>query len=385
MNTKLIALLAVALVLLPAAFADEGAIWLPVPIHFSWDLSMGGACTRDSQCLLSSIGNASYDGDASRWYRYTDLAQWPRCMNNTQSILDYSCERGNWTTRTKHVALQLLKLADDTSPTNFALVCDSYDRVLNQYQYLLKNVLVQNYLDNSCAIEGTPEPCVNSLCVLRTPTLVAVGATLNAPIADAQHSFLLALNASSTALCNNVNPQSTNFVSCGEHIWYNPQLNAAILLPTGTLVPPPAADARLTGPLATMSSYVMAVLNNANNAALNFAYFPRTRLFGHVAVIQNGSRNIFGFLEPNMRPETIDNNPTRMDYIGVRYAGIDLGPNPCLNIIKTYDDNAFCENQTAGTGFNVIARHRCEPTQPNCQGASPIVQVWSALTGKLRP
>lgn len=362
------------LALLPIVIA-ENATWQPVPVRYSWDFGMSHFCIENSQCLLHVQGNPAYDGLTDRWFTQTDPTQWPKCINNTQFILDYQCENGNWTTRTKHLALQLLSFAGATSSTNFTLFCDSYRRVLNQYKYELPTGVVEQYLGQFCTISGKPVPCVNSLCVLKTPLVVAVGATLNAPVSDASKSFLIALEKSST-ICNSVSSASTVFMQCGsEPVWYNPALQGVIYLPAGALgAPSSGIDVEITAPVSSMNSYVLSVLHNPTNPALNFNYFGKTRLFNHLYAAQNGNRAIFGFLETGI----FQDGPPPMDYIGVRYTGIDLGASPCLDIVKKYDDKAFCENQT-GTGFNVIARHR-----PG-QGVSPIVGAWPALTGKLRP
>ena len=383
MNRLIAVLFLCTLALLPSALAQIGADWQSAPVRFSPDLSMAGFCNATSQCLLHIQGNTSYDGDTSRYFRLSNPKLWPKCINNSQYVLDYRCENGNWTTRTKNLALQLLAFADATSPTNFTLFCDSYNRVLNQFRYLTEDLtLAEDYLRINCPSEGDLIPCVNSLCVLKTPMTVAVGTTLNAPVNSASHSFLWALNKSSE-LCNSVSSTATAFVSCGQNVWYNPALQAIVWLPTGTLEPPAAAtQAAIISPLGALSQYVMTVLHNPATLGMNFTYFPKTRLFNHLYVAKNGDRDAFGFLEQNIRP---DYEPVPLDYIGVRYSNINLGTDPCLNIIKVADTKAFCENQTSPTGFNVIARHRCESSEPTCKGASPIVLVWSALTGKLRP
>ncbi|MEM2915891.1 MAG: hypothetical protein QXT19_00830 [Candidatus Woesearchaeota archaeon] len=386
MKTKL-ALLIVAAAFLPAVLADIGADWQKVSVSFSWDLSMGGPCANETQCLLHVLGNESYDGDISRWFTIDNERLWPRCVNNTQSILDYVCENGNWTTRTKRLAFQL---AQETSPDNYTLFCDSYASVLNKYDYLVKNVLVEEYLGNTCNMAGKQVPCINSICVLKTPATIAVGTTLNVPVNHTTRSFLLALNKNSD-LCRNVNPAATGFVSCGSDVWYSPSLNAVVYLPNGYLSLPTAGiSEKISGPMNNMSYYVMQILHKPGNPGMNFLYFPRTRLFNHIYFAQNGNRAVFGFLEKNLKPEyTIlpynESSPVPIDYIGVRYSNINLGKDPCLNLVKVYDTRAFCENQT-GSGFNIIARHRCEPGyEGDCLEASPIVKAWPALTGKLRP
>jgi hypothetical protein len=119
----------------------------------------------------------------------------------------------------------------------------------------------------------------------------------------------------------------------------------------------------------------MSTLHNPAKQGMNFAYFTKARLFNHIYAAQKGTRTAFSFLDTNMRPES---DPVPMDYIGVTYSGINLGPDQCTSLIKPYDSKAFCENQTA-SGLTAIARHR-----PGL-GESPLVAAWPALTGKLRP
>jgi hypothetical protein len=370
------------LAMLPVALADEGATWYPVPVSFSWDLSMAGACGNETQCLVHRQGNSLYDADSARWFMSTDPHDWPHCINNSQSILDYVCERGNWTTRTKSLALQMLHFADTASPSNYTLFCDSYARVLNHYAYSQDlpslNTLVSSLLGEFCTIGARSVGCVNSICVLRTQQNILIGTTLNVPVNNPSKSFLSALNKS-VALCDSVPATATVFTQCSQNVWYNPALRAVIFVPAGTLTPPASAiGGKIAGPIADLNSYVRTFLNNPTNPGLNFAYFARVRLFNHVYAAQDGNRAVFGFLQANLIPEE---NPIPMDLIGIRYTNMDIGPDPCLNLIKRYDNAAFCENQT-GVGFNVIARHRWTPSG---EGASPIVAAWPALTGKLRP
>jgi len=390
-----VALLLIALPLPFVLAVGEGADWFAAPVRYSWDLSMGGVCSNSTQCLLHLLGNESYDGDTERWFRFGDEKLWPRCVNTSQSILDYLCENGNWTTRTKYLAIQMLRIAEEVSPENFTLFCDHYKRVLNKYHYALVHG-VEEYLGTTCEFKGKIIPCINSICVLKTPAVVAVGTTLNIPVNDPSHSFLLALEKSYQS-CNGVAPSSSVFQRCGgAPVWYNPRLNAVIYLPSGSALPPTAETGeKIRIPMLRISSYVMGVLHKPENPGMFFAYYPRTRLFNHLYVAQNGERSIFGFLEANLRPEYTMlgenvSSPIPLDYIGVRYSpGIRIDDTQnltCLNLIKRYDTNAFCENQT-DTGFNVVARHRCPDYADinECLGASPIVGVWPALTGKLRP
>lgn len=364
----------IMILLVPGVFA-QSAKWYPVSTRSSWDLSMTDFCAHPTQCLVNVQGNVAYDNEVQKWFSANTPQQGPRCINSSQYILDYLCDSGNWTTRTKQLALSLLKFAEDSSPTNFVLFCDSYDHTFNQYKYLVGGVLVENYLTKLCSVSGKQVPCVNNVCVIKTPATVAFGVSLNVPV-NHEQSFLKALNKSKD-LCNSISSTATTFTSCSEGVWYNPSLQSIIYLPAGTITSPASTtQSFLTSPFASINSYVMSVLHNASRVSKNFSYFPKTRLFNRIYVAKNGNRAIFGFLESGLKP---DDDPVPLDYLGVQYSNMDIGPNPCLNIVKAYDSKSYCENQT-GAGFNVIARHRNAP-----QGASPLVQAWPSLTGKLRP
>jgi len=378
----------------------EGADWYAVPIHYSWDLSMSGSCANETQCLVDILGNSTYDANLMRWYELEESRNKPKCINNTQYLLDYYCDRGNWTTRTKLVALSLLKYAETASPENFTLYCDYYNKTLNKFHYpVLQGAVADEFIGDYCSIAaGKLIPCVNSVCVLKTPSTtsslqenIAFGTSLNIPVDSDAKSFMKALGKS-PALCRGKGAGNV-FVKCdiNDAVWFNSAINSTIWLSSGALSPPTTSTAeKISTPMLSMGAYVRDFLNNPQNPGKNFVYFPKTRLFNHLYVAQNGPRAVFGFMEANLRPEYTllpenESEPVPLDYIGVRYSNIDLGQDPCLNLIKLYDSKAFCENQT-GTGFNVIARHRCEPGYEDyCKGASPIVSVWSALTGKLRP
>ena len=281
----------------------------------------------------------------------------------------------------------MLKFAEETSSSDYTLFCDSYARVLNQYHYRELGAWIEDFFSDKCPSPNGLIPCVNNMCVLDAAGVVGVGATLNAPIDSTQHSILRAFGKSSV-LCNppQVDPAATEFVSCGENIWYNPELQAVIYLPTAqTLTPPDAGTEAIPDPaLLSMYSYVDEVLHDPDVQGRNFDYFPKTSLFNRLYFAKKGTSEIFGFLEKAIFPEYA---LLPLDYIGVRYsADIDIGADPCLNLVKVYDTFAFCENQTGiadVSGFNIFARHN--PGETAVQGIRSIVDVWPALTGKLRP
>lgn len=367
---KLLVLAALALLLVPAALAQRNATWVEVDVKHSWDRGMSNFCNADTQCLVHALGNPVKDGLTDPYFSTTNPALWPKCINDTQYLLDYYCDKGNWTTRTARVAAELAHLGETASPQDYTVYCANHTRVLNNYAYIIQGARVDQYLKDTCTRAGALVPCVNNICVLTTPSFTAFGTTTNIPVNHAQKSFLIAINKSPT-LCDNVAGDS--FGTCGQGVWHHPGISAVIFTPSGTLGA--GADTGVWGQhKQPLTQYVFSVLHVPENPDRNFTYFPATHHFNNVYLAVKGEKQVFGFLEQGI----IDVAPPALDYLGVQYRGITLGESPCLTIIKQYDDKAFCENQT-GPGFMVIARHR-----PGL-GASPLVQAWNDLTGKLRP
>ena len=160
----------------------------------NWDGSEEGYCLENTQCyvgdagqygLTNTYGPLHYDMDDI----FTTVT--PACINNTEFYMDYYCENGTWTSRTKFVALELYNLVK--SNNDYTLYCDSYDKVLNKFDYaesLYESATVEEkyFLLNpssKCVIyDGVSVPCVNHVCVLikspqsNNPTIY-LGASLN--------------------------------------------------------------------------------------------------------------------------------------------------------------------------------------------------------------
>lgn len=362
--------LAFVLLLLSAqvVFA-QNATWVPVRIKHSWDLGMSHFCNQPEQCLVDLRGNIVFDNQTQRYFASENPKNWPKCVTDEQYLLDFYCNQGNWTTRTSLVAEQLVRLGEALSPKNYSVYCSSYDKVLNNYLYLIGGARIDEYLKEACTKGVRKVPCTNNICVLKTPQIVAFGTSLNIPVDHSQKSFLKAINRS-TNLCESI--AGNTFQSCGQGVWYNQGIESIIFTTAGT-PSAPVSTALFAQKKQPITNYVFSSLHEPKNPDRNFTYYPKTQHFNHVFVARSDNKRVFGFLEKNI----IDVAPPPLDYLGVQYENISLGSNPCVNIIKQYDDKAFCENQT-GPGFIVVARHR-----PGL-GASPLVQAWPDLTGKLR-
>lgn len=360
----------IMLIVLPAAAAT--ADWEEVVIKFSWDRSSYYYCDETTQCLVHEDGNPENNNDVYKYYETTIKADWPRCVESGQYIFDYYCENGKWTTRTKLIANQLIQVGNDLSQ-DYSVYCANYKETLNNYQYIVDNKLIENYLKDQCVIAGQRVNCTNNFCVLNTGDAVAFGTSLNPLLEEQQRQFFTAIGEDED-ICDGTSENQFN--ECSEEVWYNPELKLVVFAPQGALSDTGNYETWFFEHRDYINDYLMAELHDPDSRRLNFAYFDKTSLFNNIYFAKSGNKLVFGFLEENIKEDNSD-NPAPMDFIGVRYANIDLGAKPCDDLIKKYDDRAFCEEQT-GSSFNVVGRHREQ------SGASPIVQAWNDLTGKLR-
>ncbi|HSU73228.1 MAG TPA: LamG domain-containing protein [Candidatus Binatia bacterium] len=356
-----------------SGYRCEGGNWILRTLRYSWDRGVKGYCPREDQCLITTAGTGINNDQPDKYFDTTPGVFYPQCIADGQYIKDHACENGIWSTRTKNIALQLFDYIDSTSPTAYRLFCDKSDKALNVPQS------VANYVgDSSCSILGTGVPCVNNFCVLETPNGVAWGVSLNNPVDDAAKSFLTnptGVNKAATA-CDNA-LSGTGYTECSgaPGLWYNPQTNSLISIPSGTLGGTSVSewfDQFIADPLNALKQFVSAMLNNPG-VGNDFSFFDNTHTFNKLYAARADDHMLFAFYETGIKFSTA--LPPK-DYIGVRYANVDLGPNPCFNLIQKYDGKAACTNSTGEMRIVTDVYQTATP---------PIANAWRDLTAKLRP
>lgn len=334
--------------------------WYPVSFKYNWNSKGFGFCPKESQCLVSSAGNHSFDGFPEKYFSSTR----PYCINSSQYILDFYCANGNWSSRTKLIAIELLKIAESRSPDDFSLFCGPAVSAVNNVNYAVNGVSVSNFLANYCNPYSSTASydCVNSVCVLRYGNNTAFGTSLNVRVDDSGKSFLKVLGKGVDA-CDNAKNLDNDFDLCRDNIWYNHNIESIIVLPSGSLSSVSSdsvVSKYFTVPFADVRSFA--------RAQSNVSFMGSSYLFSSVYFAKKGSREVFGFLEK-------DKTFSSYDYFGILMKGIDFnGYSLCSDVVGFIDDKTFCRDSP-----NVVFVSKKTPDVNQS-----LVNHWVDVTAKLR-
>ncbi|MBN1386383.1 hypothetical protein JW968_05420 [Candidatus Woesearchaeota archaeon] len=220
--------------------------WTTSEPKYTWDYKLEGYCPDPTQCLvLPDMDNAQFE-DLSV-LAYYNGSKTPSCLNDTSYVYDiihgtekdYVCEKGNWTTRTKYVALSMLDALGGYSSKPFTLYCDDYDMAVNFYLYgvLDKPIWADYYFSSSsgCRYATTDVPCANRVCILKygfnekeepgeQASKVMFGTSLNGVLENSSEWFTDVFNIANTS-CSGT---GESFNKCGSYssngvadVWYN--------------------------------------------------------------------------------------------------------------------------------------------------------------------
>ncbi|MBT4539589.1 hypothetical protein HOC32_04845 [Candidatus Woesearchaeota archaeon] len=219
--------------------------WNYQPIKFDWNADKWGFCASEEQCLVLP----SYAGgeDAVTVTNVMEgSSELPTCINNDEYLFDHSCNQGNWSSRTKTLANEVLGILNEgdnnytllcTNPINAFLNLDGKESLIG----VQENLAPESIFDNPNKYQGNCFPniqdhelfadspventCINNVCILQRDGDLAFATTLNRPV-DGFDSFLSTLGTDID--CSR---EGEGFVSCttsNGKVWYHKELNAVI-------------------------------------------------------------------------------------------------------------------------------------------------------------
>jgi len=363
-----------------------GGYWVNTTKKFTWD-RLDYGYVNDEDCLVDPDGNPIYNnqpeyfdyqrihtddygyllGKLDFWWSMKD-GEGPVSITHDQYIADHYCEHGNWTSRTKFLATQLLDYVINYQNSelggnyDYTLFCDSFWRALNYYDYpvALYPEGVYQYFSTHCQPEGETEQkslCANKICVMRYAHAelgedVIFGISLNAPI-NQETSFLEALSVNSN-FCNDIlGDNNKYFQRCGgsyAEIWYNEFYKLVIFGKHG-LTNSYFSDETDTW-IDTTTVQFIDFISNPIQAIINWfidrppvypnlagqksmPFMLNTTRFARLYINEKDDRMIYGIIE---KVRLTKRTGTAYAYMTINYTGFDS--NICDTVLE-YNNNSY--------------------------------------------
>jgi hypothetical protein len=315
-----------------------------------------GWCPYNNQCFIGT-----YPKDNDLWQNYSS------CINTGQYIDDNYCDSGNWSSRTKILALALLSIP--AIDQEYVLYCGSADETFNYFDYTLGNFLsVSDLFDED-------QKTINNVCLLefgnRNSVIMATSFNKNID-AEETGAVLPEFNP-----CN-IPSNFTGFSSCNglanAKAWLNNDLRSIVYSKQDfSLSQNPDIDLAFNIHLSNPINNLFSVMKT------HFSYEPfsfslnRSIPFHRVYAAKKGQKNAIAVL---------DN-----DKLMARYAGYPSTLNLC-DVISVYNSThtptnramigqAACIKSSPDGAYNIIA------IGDEMMNINPYA-IWSDLTGKLR-
>lgn len=378
------------------------ADWHLVPLKTDFSNSFSDLCFYDAQCLVNDKGNPLLDNNPEKWYSSRKNKEDPRCIDNYQYLLDYYCDRGNWTSRTRIVGLELFGAAYTPGRTqfnkNFTIVCGAYNFVLNTLNYNNKFVNVQTFLNRNLNTQIVSNkkwhPILNNICIIDFDNHIILGASLNSEI-NGSDSFLKALNfnenvCDSRAGSFTTAAYSTEYLGCNGgnftvrsgkpyyELYYDNKTNTLIYDPEMILNPYPINTLLQLYPNLIEPEFINPLLIYSKTFAhdpsatigRNFSLFNDRKMYNNIYFSLKGNTSIFAFIEE-------DQTYNHLDYLGFISKEISY-PQMTCNIIVNSDKNAitYCQNNSP-PDYMLVSK------KPN-YNTPKLIELWKGLTSLIK-
>ena len=232
---------------------------------FTPDDSVSGFCPKNTQCLVTVFGSEKH------------------CVESGQYVDDNYCEDGIWSSRTKLLALKLLKLKSG----DFTLFCDNRENTLNNLQYLTESGdIVANILTNLQT---------NNFCVLKAGSKVVAAASINKNLEDIPRN---SLNIFGVTNCDSALMDDGQYHSCDatNKVWFNKRLKSFIYSSTSITVPSDEASFEefIKNPI---KSIIDSIKRLITPPPFDESYVKGIKKFNKLYMLQQGSKTIQGSIE----------------------------------------------------------------------------------------
>ncbi|MDP2750962.1 MAG: hypothetical protein Q8O89_09095 [Nanoarchaeota archaeon] len=402
--------------------------WLGVSYKYDWDNNVKGICNSNAKCLVPYTpeqmeNNPPTENSDVNPYLYTSSKP-PRCIGgNIRSelnyIADHYCQTGNWTTRTKFVALKLINYTQSKNPESYSLFCGTYDEVLNYLSYstitnvydanLKKNVPITTPLRtyfgtnaksparvyNGAQIsECYGEDCVNNVCVLKMGDQIVFGASLNQDIeANDQTNTIMSVFSNYGKVQKGsclpfvgsslFNIKAAGYRNCGGsgNLWYDASMRIAIYSGTPILLEAPTFVDFVQSPLNFLRLLFQKAFEGQSSAQQSevLAAIDNVQNFNKIYYAKSGDKEVRGLIENKF----VGNDEYKTSYIALSMDFINVAGDLC-GVAKNHAEQLYLSSdafkcsvsQLAGqnTTSLSIAVYNTEDMQYN------LDSLWKELT-----
>ncbi len=345
--------------------------WSESPLKFNWDDSASGYCPQKSQCLVNPGSLNSKNGLVENFSLdfSSALNNNIQCINDTQYIGDNYCEAGNWSSRTKLLALALLENSKTSNPQNYTVYCDIFSNVLNNFEYSLPSGFnVKTDLITSCTIDGSQQPCTNNFCIVKKVSAVIIGSTLNKPI-DNLPSILEAFELPAN-FCNNALSNDGQFHMCGSPlVWYNNKLRIFMFSKTPITINQINFSLSfvqlLKNPFSQIFNNIISSKPSISGLEVDLSELMLTKKFSTLFIYKSEGKSVNGVLE------IVKGNP----YLGIQYNNL------AVDVCSTAGE---INSERSMSASNVLFCNQSGSTTLVSSRYQIGKDAWQDLTSKLR-
>ena len=281
--------------------------WVYQQIKKDWKNNLNGFCNANEQCLV----RPSTEGGEARFQAPDFYAgNIPTCINNGEYILDNYCDKGNWSSRTKFLAQEMLARVGNDK--NHRLYCANFNDVFTNLNDNQKGLL--QGVDLSTAPQGIGEEprkvcfpaikssaaaelvsdeentCINNACVLLFNDKTALATTLN-KLLDDPNSFVVSLGRQSPTCAG-----SGKFKDCQGGLFFHEGWNAAWFSKDGLDPEPGAVNAII--------EFFQSLFSRQGDLTTE-DFFSKVKNFREIYSAKEGRRRVLALQEQTSKQDKI--------------------------------------------------------------------------------
>lgn len=414
--------------------SDSAADWVYSEVKSTPYNLQNGYCPRSDMCLVSTSNiNTNYieygcvedriftgnDYVTNHSIKKDEFGEYPGLEQN----VDFLCNNGSWTSRTKELALMLIKIGENSTKP-FVVFCDnpqnkginesSLNYYYNDYSKILYNNLAQGSLfNNFCTLiiddnDGDESNCVNdnpNLCIsdtfsvddtviiassLNTYLTKSIDGTSSTPdVSEVMQTLFghscLGISASENFVKCSDNPTNQDNLYFNNNTWSFVYSKSDLLLKDGILTVKLTVLESISEFFHDVYNFIINLISRTDSGLrdLDPSIISEEDLFSKIyyAYNENG-KTVEGVRQKKYTSNKID----LVDYAKIRYYNISI----CTNTTTNFKLNLSTESQVY---FNTIVENsNCNVSSDNTttnlfiSSVYPknIDPIWYDLTSRLR-